>query len=175
MKKFVSVLMVVFMCFSLVGCGSSGPVKNGLFTISVDKFSEKVNTVVSKNGDLEGLTIGDLSEGENDASSMLAYDGGQPIGIYMLKADDKGNLQSVIVVIESSGPKSGQYLKMMIAAWMALDDGLSYEEAKEISKTIEMEAIVGGEGVEKNGVKYECLSSDEYAFWGARPADSESK
>lgn len=171
MKKLLILILATVLAFQFVACKKSdnnGPVLDGVFTTTTDKFEKKLSTVVSANNELEGFLV------KYQGETLIAYVDNKPIGFYVIVADENQNIKSVLLTIETDGPSLSEYRKMLVATFMTLDSGLTYAEAAEISDNLNTMLIFGGDGLEKNGIRYMVGSDDKYASWLVVPAEIQS-
>ncbi len=181
MKKFNLIGVLLLIVALLVGCGSAQPkepVKDGVFTTKLDGYQSQIDKVISANDELKALKVTQTKSGDNPEVTYMyiEYDG-EAIGFLMVKSNDEGYIQSVCPV-GSTTVKASEIDAMLAASFMALDSGLTYEDANEIAGDMVDIAVIGGDGVSKNGINYDYVKEmSGYALWGAYPAenDGESK
>ena len=167
-QNIIVLIIIAIVVLAIAGLAvviNNKPISNDCFNMSTEKFYTQLRSVVRNNSKLGNLTF----DNEN-----LIYDNDKLVGVYIINEKENKKIASVILSIDADGPTAEQYNRMMTATFLALDKKLTFDEANEISKKLDNDAIFGGSGVQKNGIQYKYIpeynyKGRTYASWGAYP------
>ena len=103
-----------------------------------DDFYSRLTTIILQNNKNDLLNNDLLGLSCDKETGVVSYEK-KPIGVYTIQEKDN-KIASIIISVHE---KAVGYREMMVATFLVMDEKLTYEEAEEISKTLENDALFG--------------------------------